>query len=58
MKFGVRHYVKGIKNAIYKLGKRKDCQILLKWQKSVTNTIWYALANYKGNKTKDQTQPY
>ena len=43
-----RHFVKGIKNAIFKLSKRKDCQILLRWQKSVTNTVWYALAKYKG----------
>ena len=29
--------------------KRKDCNILLRWQKSVINTIWYALGNNVGN---------
>ena len=43
------HYVKNIKNKIYSFSGRKDCKILLLWQKSVINTIWYALADNKGN---------
>ena len=34
---------------IFNLSKRKDCNILLLWQKSVINTIWYALGNNIGN---------
>ena len=46
--FHYRHFVKGIKNRIFKFSKRKNCNVLLKWQKSVVNTIWYALNVCKG----------
>ena len=46
------HYTKNTKNKIYSFSGRKDCKVLLLWQKSVINTIWYALADNKGNPEK------
>ena len=46
--FVFRHFLKGIKVRIFKAGKLKSCKLLLKWQQSVANMIWYALSHAQG----------
>ena len=43
-----RHFVKGIRKRIYEASKLKGCDILLLWQSSIINTIWFALATCQG----------
>ena len=40
-----RHFVKGIKVRIFKAAKAKCAEVLMRWQTSVVNMVWYALAN-------------
>ena len=44
----LRHFVKGIKNRIYKASKLVRYAILKDWMSSVVNMLWWSLATAKG----------
>lgn len=46
--------MKGIRKRIYEASKLKDCNVLLLWQRSILNTIWYALATCQGRSFYNQ----
>ena len=43
-----RHFVKGVRKRIFKAANLKGCNILMLWQQSILNSIWYALATCEG----------
>jgi hypothetical protein len=47
--YDVWHMVKSVSRDIYKASKLKNCQVLALWNRSVSNMLWYALAESKGN---------
>ena len=44
-----RHFVKGIRNKLYKASKLKSCQNLKQWTESIVNMLWWSLATSGGN---------
>ena len=45
---GFRHFIKGIRNRIFKSAKGVKSRSLVIWQKSVVNMIWWSLGTSKG----------
>ena len=45
-----RHFIKGIKNKLYKATKRVTCRGLKEWMSSIVNMLWWSLGTAKGDK--------
>ena len=43
-----RHFVKGIKNKLFKASKLKTCIVLKEWLSSIVNMLWWALDTAQG----------
>ena len=43
-----RHFVKGIKNKLFKASKLKTCIVLKEWLSSIVNMLWWALDTEQG----------
>ena len=51
--FYLRHFIKGIRNKIFKAAKGVRCRSLGVWQKSIVKMVWWALRTCKGQKMFD-----
>ena len=49
-----RHFVKGIKNKIFKAAKLVSCLSLKQWLDSIVNMLWWSLATAQGKHSSNK----